>query len=158
MDRADRATSPTQQLNEIPTAEVAHEIKIRAARATVFDALTTKSGMQGWHTAHVDGDGSMGSTWHLEFPDAPSFDWQVTTSTTNECVEWECVAGPGDSVGTTVTFDLADTDDGRTLVRHTHAGWPDEEGNFRKCNTLWGVLMHHLKQYAETNTAQPAYS
>jgi uncharacterized protein YndB with AHSA1/START domain len=60
-------------------------------------------------------------------------------------------------VGTTATFTLTKTDDGRTLVEHVHAGWPGTHGNFRKCNTTWGVLLHHLRQYAETGDAAPAF-
>lgn len=138
-------------------AEITHEIRIRAPRDAVYEALTTKPGMQGWHAASVVGDGSVGSTWHLEFPGAPSFDWEVTDSEPHSLVAWRCTAGPGDSVGTTVTFQLSDTGDGRTLVEHSHSGWPHDGGSFTKCNTLWGVLMNHLKRYAETSSAEPAF-
>jgi hypothetical protein len=56
-----------------------------------------------------------------------------------------------------VIFELSPADHGRTLVECTHAGWPGTHGNYRKCNTLWGVLLHHLKRYAETGTAMPAF-
>jgi hypothetical protein len=26
-----------------------------------------------------------------------------------------------------------------------------------KCNTYWGVLLHHLRQYVETGTPRPAF-
>ena len=38
-----------------------------------------------------------------------------------------------------------------------HAGWPGTHGNFRKCNTTWGVLLHHLRDYVETGDAATAF-
>ena len=60
-------------------------------------------------------------------------------------------------MGTTATFTLTRTDDDRTLRRLQHAGWPGTHGNFRKCNTTWGVLLHHLRDYVETGDAAPAF-
>ena len=54
-------------------------------------------------------------------------------------------------------FTLTKTDDDRTLLEHVHAGWPGTHGNFRKCNTTWGVLLHHLRDYAETGNPAPAF-
>jgi len=139
-------------------AEIAHEIKINAPRTDVFAALSTRVGMQGWHTTDVSGDGSVGSVWHLGFGEGPTFEWEVTASEPDVRVHWLCLDGPGDSAGTTVEYRLSDTDDGRTLVEQLHAGWPHEEGAFRKCNTLWGVLLTHLQNYAETAVSHPAYS
>lgn len=139
-------------------ATISHEIRISASVASVYDALTTNRGMQGWHTAVVEGDGTPGSNWVLDFPGKAGFTWEITKQVADSDVEWRCVAGPGDSVGTTVGYKISDAGDGRTLLVITHSGWPDENGNFRKCNTLWGVLAHHLQQYVETGTRAPAFS
>ncbi len=139
-------------------AEIVHEIKIAAPRSKVYAALSTREGMQGWHTSDVSGNGSIGSVWHLGFGEGPLFQWRVTTSEDDQLVAWECVAGPGDSVGTTVEYQLSDTTDGRTLVEQKHSGWPHEEGAYNKCNTLWGVLLTHLRNYVETSVSAPAYS
>jgi hypothetical protein len=72
-------------------------------------------------------------------------------------VAWKCAAGPGDSPGTIVSFHLSLLADGRTLVEQDHQGWPGTHGNYRKCNTYWGVLLHHLKQYVETGVPAPAF-
>lgn len=138
-------------------ATISHEIKINASRSTVFNALNTREGMQGWHTADVQGDGSVGSVWQLGFSGQLTFEWEVIAAELDERVEWRCVSGPGDSPGTTVQYILSDAPNGQTLVVQEHSGWASEEDNFRKCNTLWGVLLHHLQQYAESNQARPAY-
>jgi hypothetical protein len=45
---------------------------------------------------------------------------------------------------------------GRTLIEFAHRGWPHTDGNFRKCNTQWAILLHHLRDFVETGKAAPA--
>ena len=80
----------------------------------------------------------------------------ITASEPLTRVQWRCTRGPGDSVGTTATFTIAPVGE-RTLLELQHAGWPGTHGNFRKCNTTWGVLLHHLRDYAESGDAAPAF-
>jgi len=72
-------------------------------------------------------------------------------------VEWKCIAGPGHSVGTTARFKLSPSDGGQTLVEFSHTGWSDGDDNFRKCNTLWAILLFHLRQYLATKQANPTF-
>lgn len=139
----------------MPTIE--HEIKIEASPEAVFTALSTKDGIAAWQTPHIEGDGSVGSEWRFLFEGRPEFGWRVLTSSVPHTVEWECTAGPGDSVGTKARFEISSTDDGRAHLALTHTGWPGTHGNFRKCNTIWGVLLHHLKQAVETEQPAPAF-
>ena len=138
--------------------EISHEIKIKAAPEKVFAALTTSGGLKGWYSAHVEGDGLPGRPWLFKFTERPTFRWEVTESTSPTSVAWRCVEGPGDSVGTAVTIQLSQSAPGSTLVELAHTGWPGTHGNYRKCNTHWGVLLHHLKQYVETGKASPAFA
>ncbi|MDT5335356.1 MAG: hypothetical protein QOD90_861 [Mycobacterium sp.] len=134
-----------------------HEINVAATPEKVFAALTTQDGVKGWHALNAEGTGEVGSEWVFPFADHPEFGWAVTASDATSKVVWRCTRGPGDSVGTTATFTVTATSDGRTLVELTHAGWPGTHGNFRKCNTTWGVLLHHLRDYVETGDAAPAF-
>jgi uncharacterized protein YndB with AHSA1/START domain len=136
--------------------EIDHEIKVSATPEQVFAALTTLDGVTGWHTPTATGTGDIGSEWVFTFADHPEFGWQITESNSPDTVVWRCTRGPGDSVGTTATFSLTAIAD-RTLVELRHAGWPGMHGNFRKCNTTWGVLLHHLRDFAETGDAAPAF-
>jgi hypothetical protein len=134
-----------------------HEINIAADESTVRAALTTEAGLRGWNTAYVSGTGAVGSEWSLSYGARPKFFWRIVSQSQDKLV-WACTAGPGDSVGTTVELTLALLPDGRTRVAIIHAGWPHQQGNFTKCNTLWGVLLHHLRVFAESGKPSPAYS
>lgn len=139
-------------------AQIDHEIRIAAPVNQVYRALTTAAGIKGWNTPNVQGSGAVGSEWQLAYTGRPGFRWRIAAADADRRVVWECAEGPGDSVGTSIVFELASQPDGRTLLTCQHVGWPGAQGNFRKCNTTWGVLLHHLKQHVETSVAAPAFS
>ncbi len=137
-------------------ADINHEIKIEASPEKIFNALSTVSGLKGWHTTHVEGQPKLNEVLSFSTPGKPTFRWKVIKSDPNKVVAWECVEGPGDSVGTQAIYTISPAADKRTLVELSHNSWPNQQGNFRKCNTLWGILLHHLKNYVETGKADPA--
>jgi uncharacterized protein YndB with AHSA1/START domain len=138
-------------------AEIHHEMKINASPERIFEVLTTAQGLKSWHSARVEAEGVPGRGWRFLHTGRPTFRWQVAESAAPTRVTWRCIEGPGDSAGTTVSFRLSKAEEGRTLVELAHTGWPGTHGNFRKCNAYWGVLLHHLRQYAETGAPCPAF-
>jgi len=134
-----------------------HAVNIDADHAKVRSALTTLDGLKGWTMAEVSGGGGVGSKWSLKYPGGPTFVWEITAHDDHK-IAWRCVEGPGDSVGTAVSFDLGKTPHGRVQVAFSHGGWPHQQGNFDKCNSLWGMMLHHLKGYVEKGKVAPAYS
>jgi hypothetical protein len=97
-----------------------------------------------------------GNTLRFDFRDgAPTSSWALEATAPDEVV-WRCVKGPGDSVRTEASFKISPADSGRTLVEFAHCGWRHTGGNFRKCNTTWASLLHHLRQFLETGTPSPA--
>ena len=108
-----------------------------------------------WQTPRR-GDGAVGSTWRFIFDGRPEFAWRIDEAGPSR-IAWTCTAGPGDSAGTEAVFTIATASDGKTHLLLGHTGWADTDGNFRKCNTIWGVLLHHLKQAVETGAPAPAF-
>ncbi len=133
-----------------------HEIVILADPETVRSALCTAKGLRGWNTPDVEGDGGAGSIWILKYPNRPEFNWRIDLDEPEEII-WTCTKGPGDAVGTTARYVIEPLGDGRVRLRVTHGGWPHDEANFIKCNTLWGALMDHLREYAQSGVAEPAF-
>ncbi len=138
-------------------AAIDHEIKISASCERVHQALTTPEGLRAWKTSDVHGSGAIGTEWKFGFPGQADFQWRIAVNDPDRVV-WECTQGPGDAVGTSTVFTIQPVADGRTLLTCQHAGWPDAHRHFRKCNTTWGVLLHHLKTYVETGRSSPAFS
>lgn len=138
-------------------ADINHEIKINAAPAAVYHALTSAPELSKWHTAQIKSTSGQGESFTIHPTDGPVFEWKVLKPDAHT-VEWQCIAGPGDAAGTIARFQLSALGDGRTLLEFSHSGWPGTHGNFRKCNTLWAVLLFHLQKYLNTKQATPAFS
>ena len=136
-------------------AEIHHEIKVKAAPDRIRAALSSREALQAWHGGMVsEAEGG----WRFAFRDGPTFRWIVVPDGGDATVRWRCVEGPGYSPGTDAVFTLVPQADGRTLVEFCHAGWPHTGGNFRKCNTHWAVLLHHLQRHAEGSGSGPAFA
>jgi uncharacterized protein YndB with AHSA1/START domain len=138
-------------------AKISHKITVQAAPDRVFKILSTAEGLKGWYTPQLDGSVREGKEVVLKFMGEKPFRWRVAESTPDSRVRWECVEGPGAAVGTTVTFRLSNKGDGQTSVECDHDGWGESDPSFTACNTKWGILMAHLKGYAETAKAAPAF-
>jgi uncharacterized protein YndB with AHSA1/START domain len=135
-------------------SQIDHEIKVKASAERIAQALANPEQLEAWHGGKVT---AVASGWRFDFvDDAPTFEWAAQTCRFPGEVTWRCVHGPGDSVGTTVSFKISPADKGRTLVELVHSGWPHTGGNYRKCNTLWAVLLHHLRAFVETDKPGPA--
>jgi uncharacterized protein YndB with AHSA1/START domain len=137
-------------------ADINHEIKIQASPQKVFTAISNLDGLKGWHTSHIEGECKLNKILTFKGAGKPVFRWKLIQLDPNKVVAWECVEGPGDSVGTQSIYKLSPAGDNTTLVELSHTSWPDQQGNFRKCNTLWGILLHHLQKYVETEKVAPA--
>lgn len=135
-----------------------HEIKINTPAESVYKALSTQNGIKSWFTPNVEGDGTIGSEWKLRFKNQPEFHWKILTSDVNKRIVWECLKGPGNSIGTSVIFDILPIQNEKTLLVVSHLNWPDNDQKFRECNTLWGIIVHHLKQFVESNISNPVYN
>jgi hypothetical protein len=133
-------------------AEIHHEIKLHATEDRIRQALTSVADLKAWHGGRVT---AAGDAVRFEFADAaPTFRWAIMKS--GKGVVWRCLEGPGDSVGTEASFSILAGDKGRSLIEFAHRGWPHTDGNFRKCNTQWAILLHHLRQYLESGKEDPA--
>ena len=127
-----------------------HAIKINAPRDRVFSALADIDEMAAWHIGGVDGDIAVGSTFRLKPKPGLVFGWRTEEIVAGERIRQQCVEGPGNSAGKTLTFTLSDDAEGTTLVTLTDGQWLDDDPNLPFCNTRWAEVLLHLKEYVET--------
>jgi hypothetical protein len=71
-------------------------------------------------------------------------------------VVWRTQTFPPHWVGTTIEWNVSAGGPGAT-VTFRHAGFQDDETAGSAAYT-WGQIMVHLKQYAETGTADPVFA
>src|SRR5687767_13509218 len=99
-------------------ADILHKIEIEAPTSKVYDALSTERGLASWWTRDALATPEVGSV--AEF--FGILKMKVTTLEQDKKVEWRCLEGPPDWVGTDLVFRLEATNEG-TSVRFAHRGW-----------------------------------
>ena len=124
-------------------------------KASRLKALSTAEGLKGWYTPNLEGQLAEGKEAVFRFTDEPSFRWRFA-KISPDLVRWECVEGPGAARGTSVTFRPTDVLEG-TVVDVDHENWPEAHDKLKTCNTLWGILMGHLRAYVESGKPGPAF-
>jgi uncharacterized protein YndB with AHSA1/START domain len=140
-------------------ATILLRVPVDAGPSSVFDALTTTEGVNGWWSNHTEGPSGTGSTMKVSFPDAPiTFDFSVTEEVPDERVRWRCEAGPPEWVGTDVTFDIDTDDEGATSVLFEHDGWATTNESFPFIAYSWAQILPRLKKLAETGERSPFFS
>jgi hypothetical protein len=85
--------------------------------------LATTDGLAKFWTSQVEGDSEVGGQLRFFFgKPEPSAVMEVVELSPDDRVQWRCVNGPAEWVGTTVTFDLK-TSGGETVLLFAHADW-----------------------------------
>ena len=126
-----------------------HEINIGSDRETVFKALVTREGLRGWWTADVEARPEVGSKAVFGFFDRETVFTMNIDKISSNLIEWTCVDGPKEWIGTKQIWELEEMDTGITKLSFTHSNWEEDDGAFPLCNTTWGHLMILLKEYCE---------
>lgn len=131
---------------------ILHKIVIESSPEKLFQALNTETGLSNWWTkAEKEGE-------EATFFFGPNGEHQVVmkvvSSTPEQEVKWQCIAGPWVEKGEFV-FTIAEDDRGVSLD-FVHQGWPETDDFYKHCNSKWGFfLASSLKQYLETGTGLP---
>jgi uncharacterized protein YndB with AHSA1/START domain len=126
---------------------------MRVSPAKVYDAIATLDGLSRWWIVGTTGDPSVGGIIHFK-SEGGGFEMKVLESTPGRLVKWKCVEGPGEWVGTELTFRL-EARDGQTYVLFTHAGWREPVEFMHHCSTKWAVFMLSLMNWVERAEGRP---
>lgn len=137
-------------------SDILHWIRLDAPPERVFEAVTTEEGLSSWWTHDVEAEPVEGSTAIFGFKDrSVVFRMRVEELRPPELVRWTCQGDFDEWRGTQLEFRIKPRDDGGCELTFTHAGWESTHGAFRQCNTDWGRLMYHLKDYVEGRSDTP---
>lgn len=134
--------------------EIKHLLTIDAPRAAVYMALTEQAGLAGWWTTETVAEPTVGSIASFTFGDRYHDTMRIEVLEPDTRVEWICLEGDPEWVGTTFVFDLEEHQSS-TVVRFIHGGWREMTDFFAHCNYHWGFYMRSLKSYCETGRGQP---
>ena len=133
-------------------ADILHRIAINAPPEKIVSAVSTNEGIRSWWTDDCEVAPRVGAVDVFRFHGgAVEFQFRVD-ELGPERIAWTCLPGantPPEWPSTRVTFDLRKGANGATTLDFAHRGWASAQGELPQCNTVWGELMHRLKDTAE---------
>ena len=134
--------------------DILHHVGIKAPKDNIYKALTTIEGLSQWWTR--DTRGSVNLNGKLEFRfEGSGPDFKVAELRSNEKVVWHCTDSTGEWLGTKISFNLTDEENGEVSVLFKHSDWKEATEMMAHCSTKWAVFMLSLKEYLETGKGRP---
>lgn len=139
---------------------IIHRIGIRSTAERVYEALSTIEGISNWWTNEVEGEEQQGGKIKFTFRAVlgelkGQMVMEVLALHPGTAVQWRCVDGPGEWVGTDITFDLSEQD-GQTIILFGHRNWREAVEFMAHCSMKWAVFLLSLREYLETGKGRPS--
>jgi uncharacterized protein YndB with AHSA1/START domain len=135
------------------TLDSLHEILISAPALKVYEAWTTKTGLEQWWTSDVSAQHGNAVSYELGFDGGNvKFYFQPIEEVPGARIRWTGVDGlnmPAEWVDTEIDVQISIAADGRTRLQFAHRNWRSIEGFYCVCNTSWGELMYRLRDACE---------
>ena len=135
-------------------SSIKHYLIINAQPEKVYNAITKTVGLKSWWTVEAKAEERVSGTAEFIFGERYHNKMRIINLQDNKIVEWECLEGDKEWIGTTFLFDIEEKD-GSTILRFSHNNWREETDFFAWCNFNWGYYMNSLKQYCETGEGTP---
>jgi len=133
--------------------EIYHCFWVHAPMQKVYWALTDPVGLTGWWTKKADVQNEMGGVTTFRFQSGAFNKMRITNLEPNK-IEWECVDGHEEWIGTQILFELRD-DEGSTKVCFSHFGWQTQSEYTGECSFHWAYYLNSLKKLCETGQGMP---
>lgn len=134
--------------------KIMHQVVIEADSKTIFDAITTQSGLSRWWIADCDAKPEIGHMNEFRVEGHGVNRMKVVTLEPNHRLEWNCHNEPNhDWSGTTLTFQVKPRTNACTLT-FEHEGWTEQNDFFAICSFHWARHLAMLAKYCESGQNQ----
>ncbi len=140
--------------------DIIHRIGIKASISSVYAAVATVEGIAGWWTTATSGRSTPGGRLNFRFQrptgeEIGQMEFEVMDLRPEQHVRWRCASGPGEWIGTEVTFDLKQEGDTVVLL-FGHRDWREAVEFTAHCSMKWATFLLSLRQLVETGQGRPA--
>lgn len=131
-----------------------HRLFIDASPETVYNALTQQEGLAGWWTPETKATPEVDSIARFAFGPKYFKEMRITKLEPQSKVEWVCVKGYEDWIGTTIKFELEAEGKGTELTLH-HEGWKKYTDGVGACSYDWAMFLRSMRLLCETGKGRP---
>ena len=140
--------------------DIIHRIGIKTPVNQVYKALTTLEGLSNWWTEEVKGDEKIGGKIEFYFRTKAGdligkMVMEVKELSDSKKVQWSCIEGPEEWIGTDITYELSVADN-QTIVLFGHRNWKEAVEMTSHCSMKWAVFLLSLREYLETGKGKPS--
>ena len=136
---------------------IKHYLIIKAPVEKVYNSILTTKGLRGWWTEEANAEEKVGGITTFDFGERYHNEMKINRLEENKLIEWECLEGDKEWIGTTYRFEF-ESKENNTILRFTHGDWREETDFFASCNYQWGYYMRSIAKYCETGTGTPFIS
>ncbi|MEP7257804.1 MAG: SRPBCC domain-containing protein [Flavitalea sp.] len=141
-------------------ADIIHRIGIKSPATQVYKALTSIHGLANWWTEETEGDGHTGGKIIFRFRSETGdikgeMAMEVKELIPRKSIQWLCIDGPEEWIGTTINFNLSEQD-GQTIILFGHRSWREAVEFTAHCSMKWAVFLLSLREYVETGKGKPS--
>lgn len=141
--------------------DITHDLKIKASPATVYAAVATETGIQGWWSKECSVGETEGAKSVLKFNkegNIVEMGFRTLELQPNKKVVWECTDN-GNSTwpGTKIITEITETPEGCSVV-FSHAGFDEKwkgQPPFEMTKGGWQHFVASLVSYCEGGEGQP---
>jgi len=133
---------------------ICHRLLIKAPIEKVYDALTTQQGLAGWWTPDTIASPQVDSIARFAFGPDYFKEMKIVNLQHPGLVQWQCIVGYPEWIGTTIKFTLTTSEKGTILLLH-HDGWKAYTDEYAGCSYDWAIFLRSLKFLCETGKGFP---
>jgi uncharacterized protein YndB with AHSA1/START domain len=135
-----------------------HTVTIAAGADKIYEAISTGQGLASFWTKDSQAEPRVGSIAKFGFG-GPRLELKVAELTPAKLVRWVSHEVFPDWAGTTILWEIASAENGRSEVTFSHSGWPEDlpQAKLGSVNYTWGRVVGRLKKHAETGDVVPYF-
>jgi len=140
--------------------DIIHRIGIKAPLSQVYSALTSIDGLAHWWTEETQGNGQVGGKIEFLFRSKAGeligkMVMEVQKCLSDKEVQWRCMEGPVEWIGTDITFQLS-LQDNQTILLFGHRNWREANEMTSHCSMKWAIFLLSLREYVESGKGKPS--
>lgn len=155
--------------------DIRQTLLIAATPERIYHALTTSEGLSAWWTPNVRAVVETDTIASFLFGNGYVKQMQIEILDPAYKVQWKCVRGDQEWIGTTIIFTLLQSDNAAlletnpeirgqveqnsspaaTMLHFQHNDWSDYTTTFAECSYTWGRFLRSLKLYCEIGKGKP---